>query len=306
MKQYKMASIPNPSIIKQPLRMLEIPLSKFSDEVIPYHQKVLEDHKTYIHKLIALNNVDQLSKEIKEKKRMVKQLRDLLYELDTLRTQVEDHDLDTFDTKTMQIRSSFLKLTKAYQDWEKTADKIINKSLPQPESPKDERYNPFEGAAPIQCKANMAELKLRQEQERLKKLEDAKMKAQDLHEIHRDLHILVKDQGEQVDEVQENVTQTEHNVYGGFKDIVKANKLNVVAYPATGAVVGTLIGGPVGLFLGMKVGGIAAIGCAVVGYASGKLLKKRKDIEINDAEHVINNENNENHTTVNENEKKDI
>lgn len=64
---------------------------------------------------MAINNVEQLSKELSEKKRVVKQLRDLLYELDTLRTQVEDNDLDSFDSKTMQLRTSILKLTKCYQ-----------------------------------------------------------------------------------------------------------------------------------------------------------------------------------------------
>lgn len=67
---------------------------------------------------MALNNTTQLVKEIKDKKRAVRQLRDLLYELDTLRTQVEDNDLDPFDTKTMPLRSSILKLTKAYQGTE--------------------------------------------------------------------------------------------------------------------------------------------------------------------------------------------
>jgi len=82
--------------------------------------------------------------------------------------------------------------------------------------------------------------------------------------------------------------------------------LKVVAYPATGAFVGTLLGGPIGFLAGFKVGGIAALGCAVAGYAGGKLLKRQKDLEVNEAEHVINNENNENHSAVNEIEKKDI
>lgn len=114
------------------------------------------------------NDTKQLQKEIKDKKRAIKQLRDLLYELDTLRTQVEDDDLDGFDIKTMPLRSNILKLTRGYQDLEVTVDKVIAKNEPPAEtySP-DERYNPFEGAQPIQIQADLDELRLEQEQARL-------------------------------------------------------------------------------------------------------------------------------------------
>lgn len=119
-------------------------------------------------------------KEIKDKKRLIKQLRDLLYELDTLRTQVEDNDLDAFDTRTMPLRTSILKLAKAYQgnnnlffaltiqlqfsDLEKVAQKVIH---PQPSpTSSEERINPFEGAAHIQIQANLDDLKFEEAQAR--------------------------------------------------------------------------------------------------------------------------------------------
>lgn len=51
-------------------------------------------------------------------------------------------------------------------------------------------------------------------------------------------------------------------------------RLKAVAYPVTGAFLGGVIGGPIGLVAGLKVGGIAAIGCAIAGYTGGKLLNK--------------------------------
>lgn len=44
----------------------------------------------------------------------------------------------------------------------------------------------------------------------------------------------------------------------------------------TGAIVGTCVGGPLGLIAGIKVGGLAALGCGVLGYVGGKFIKKRK------------------------------
>ena len=36
-------------------------------------------------------------------------------------------------------------------------------------------------------------------------------------------------------------------------------------YPLAGAVIGTCIGGPVGLLAGLKVGGLTALGCGILG-----------------------------------------
>lgn len=51
MRYYKMASVLNPTIIKQPLKVVEIPLNKFSEEVIPHHQKMFEQYKISVQKV---------------------------------------------------------------------------------------------------------------------------------------------------------------------------------------------------------------------------------------------------------------
>lgn len=61
-----------------------------------------------------MNNVDQLQREVRDKKRTIKQLRDLMYELDTLRTQVNDDDLDKFDTKTLSLRKILISIINGY------------------------------------------------------------------------------------------------------------------------------------------------------------------------------------------------
>lgn len=125
-----------PAIKKQPLKVLEVPLSKFSEEVIPHYQKTLEIHKPNIHKvrtnlcriiiaivliicalkkLIAACDVNELNREVRNKRKTIRQLKDLLYELDTLRAQVEDEDLDVFDTKTLSLRKQILGLVSEFQ-----------------------------------------------------------------------------------------------------------------------------------------------------------------------------------------------
>lgn len=77
--------------------------------------------------------------------------------------------------------------------------------------------------------------------------------------------------------------------------------MKAVAYPATGALLGGIIGGPIGLLAGAKIGGITAIGCATVGYIGAKFFKK-----VNDPDHITREElavEKENPTEL---EKKDI
>lgn len=53
-------------------------------------------------------------------------------------------------------------------------------------------------------------------------------------------------------------------------------RLRASVYPVTGAIVGTCVGGPLGLLAGLKVGGIVALGCGVMGFVGGNFLKKQK------------------------------
>lgn len=54
-------------------------------------------------------------------------------------------------------------------------------------------------------------------------------------------------------------------------------------YPITGALIGTCIGGPVGLLAGLKIGGLAALGGTVLGFAGGSGLKKWHQSVVNES-----------------------
>ncbi len=54
--------------------------------------------------------------------------------------------------------------------------------------------------------------------------------------------------------------------------------------PITGAVVGGLIAGPIGLLAGFKLAGVAAaVGGTFAGYQGGKIIKKKRDDKIDSA-----------------------
>lgn len=65
--------------------------------------------------------------------------------------------------------------------------------------------------------------------------------------------------------------------------MARAAKLRATMYPITGALIGTCIGGPVGLLAGLKIGGLVAIGGTVLGFASGQGLKKWQETVVNES-----------------------
>ncbi|KAG8038189.1 hypothetical protein G9C98_006514 [Cotesia typhae] len=83
------------------------------------------------------------------------------------------------------------------------------------------------------------------------------------------------DQKHHVNEVEDNVVESHENVVRGNKFLEKASKLKVATYPLAGALIGTCIGGPVGLIAGVKLGGLTALGCGILGFTGATILKKK-------------------------------
>lgn len=68
-----------------------------------------------------------------------------------------------------------------------------------------------------------------------------------------------------VDNMEDNIEETQINVNEGARYLRKASAYKVAAYPIAGAMLGTCIGGPIGLIAGLKIGGLAAVGCGILG-----------------------------------------
>lgn len=83
----------------------------------------------------------------------------------------------------------------------------------------------------------------------------------ELRRLFSDFYNLVKIQGEQVDSIENNIVNTTHRISEGQHNLNKAMKSLTFLVPATGCITGALIGGPLGLAIGGKLGGIT-IGCA--------------------------------------------
>ncbi|XP_003705674.1 syntaxin 17 [Megachile rotundata] len=267
-----MSSSPENIALKQPIRRLEIQINNFN-VAIPHHVGLLKRHKSNIEKYQAQHDWEKMYREHMNVSRIVKQLKELLYQMDTLRAQVLDSDIEQFDKLTGNARSSIMNAVKEYLELQlnlPTSPPDSPKSEDQPEShPLDSRY-----------------VQLQEEQQELER-QQACMHAWnslqgDIHQLHQlfvDFNKIVDDQKELVNSAEDGIEETHVNVKEGEKFLAKAARYKVAMYPVAGAVLGTCIGGPVGLIAGLKVGGLTALGCGILGFTGASLLKK-KEIEM--------------------------
>ncbi|XP_025162307.1 syntaxin-17 isoform X2 [Harpegnathos saltator] len=197
--------------IKQPIRRLEIQINNFN-VAIPHHVDLLQRYRSNIKKYQDQRDWERIQREHANVSRIIKQLKELLYQMDTLRAQVLDSDIEQFDKLTAKARTSIMDAIREYLDME------LNLWLSPPSSP---------------------------------------------------------DQKEMVVNTEKNVEETQVNVKKGSKFLEKALRYKAAAYPLAGAVLGTCIGGPIGLIAGLKIGGLTALGCGILGFTGGSLLKKK-------------------------------
>lgn len=135
----------------------------------------------------------------------------------------------------------------------------------------------FQLVSPIQSDFQSQEYSLKAREQCLAEFENLQREVEDLHLMFNQLSTEVHTQGEQIEVVTENVEETQVNVIEGERQLHKALKYKKAMYPVCGALIGTCVGGPIGFIAGLKAGGLAAIGCGILGFTGGTVLKKNEE-----------------------------
>ncbi|KAF7988397.1 hypothetical protein HCN44_000970 [Aphidius gifuensis] len=255
--------------MKQPIKRLEIPISKFNDVAIPHHLDLLRRHKNNIKKFQAARDWDKVQREQINASRLVKQLEQLLHEMDTLRGQVEHSDIEKFDQLTIKSRNSTISAIKEYLEIQFDPPKKIVKPTIEDEEeldPIDQRF--------LQLQDQDEDVK--RQEACLHAWESLQNDLQQLHQLFIDFNKIIYEQKEHVDRVENSVEGAQLNVQEGNKSLEQASRYKVAAYPLAAAFIGSCLGGPVGLLAGIKLGGLTAIACGLLGYTGGTLVKNKQ------------------------------
>nr|XP_003229958.2 PREDICTED: syntaxin-17 isoform X1 [Anolis carolinensis] len=277
------------------LRRLEPAIQKFIKVAIPTDLERLRKHQINIEKYQRCGLWDRLHQEHINAGRTVQQLRANVREMETLCLRVRKEDMMTLqrminpvkDQASSAIREFLHLHSESAEELKKQfreADGSLSPSLTRSTTVGAETfYNTAdEGSSEnlIQMFSPLPEIP--QDQNAAESWETLEEDLIELGNLVTDFSLLVNAQQEKVDRIEDNVNAAVANVEEGNKSLSKAAKYKLAALPVAGAVLGGMVGGPIGLLAGFKIAGVAAaIGGGVLGFTGGKLIqrKKRKGIE---------------------------
>lgn len=108
----------------------------------------------------------------------------------------------------------------------------------------------------------------------LREFENLQSECEQISQLYQNVNVLVVEQAPMVNAIAENVEVAEIQVSEGTRHLQQALSYKKTIYPLLGGFIGACVLGPVGLVVGLKAGGAAALGGGLCGYAGGKFLKK--------------------------------
>lgn len=152
-------------------------------------------------------------------------------------------------------------------------------------TPKQNSYEENSGLDPaleitipqIQANFQLSEHQLQTREACLHEFENLQREIGDLHTMFYELNEHVVVQAETVDVVAENVDVAQVQVVHAEQHLRQALRYKKAMYPLCGALLGTCVGGPIGFLAGLKVGGLAAVGCGILGFTGGSVIKNKEE-----------------------------
>uniref|UniRef100_A0A9J7Z5W9 Syntaxin 17 n=1 Tax=Cyprinus carpio carpio TaxID=630221 RepID=A0A9J7Z5W9_CYPCA len=286
---------------KLPLRRLEPPIQKFIKVAIPTDLERLHQHQHNIEKFQRNGQWDKLHQEHINSSRTV-QLRSNLREMEKLCGRVCSADAEDLEKLVQPIRE---RASAAIQEFLRIHSDAINR----PDVPTISTHETIStlhsmcdgdtglpGSPVTQTQLLMPEITPEQNA-----AESWDSLAEDLLELNglvNEFSTLVHAQQEKIDSIEANVSIAAANVEEGTQSLGKAARSKLAVLPMAGAVVGGVLGGPLGLLAGFKVAGVAAaVGGGLLGFAGGNLIQRKKKERIDlQLQHLKSNNNSKNDT----------
>ncbi|XP_056376124.1 syntaxin-17 isoform X2 [Hyla sarda] len=239
---------------KVPYRRLEAAAQKFAKVVIPTDLERLRNHQINMEKQLRANMQDMEMLFVKVRKEDIQALTKVLQP-------VKDMALASINT--------FLEIhMKSVEDLREEVPSDVPSNLAAKESSCESNFK-------IQTDVQLVEIQNENASDSWNALEKDLL---DLNEIINEFSHVVHTQQDKIDSIEDHVNTAAVNVEEGTKNLGKALKYKLSLLPAAGALLGGIVGGPIGLMAGFKVAGIAtAIGGGLLGFTGGKVLQRKKE-----------------------------
>uniref|UniRef100_A0A6J0VDV1 Syntaxin-17 n=1 Tax=Pogona vitticeps TaxID=103695 RepID=A0A6J0VDV1_9SAUR len=273
------------------LRRLEPAIQKFIKVAIPTDLERLRKHQINIEKYQRCRLWGRLDEEHINAGRTVQQLRANIREMEKLCSRVRKEDIQALQRMIDPVKEQASLAVKEFLQLHSESAEELKKQFGETEGPltrsttvgAETFYHPGDDVPSPHFTQMLSPLpEIPQDQNAAESWEVLEEDLIELSHLVTDFSLLVNAQQEKVDRIEDNVNSAVANVEEGTKSLSKAARYKLAALPVAGALIGGVVGGPIGLLAGFKVAGLAAaLGGGVLGFTGGKLIqrKKRKMIE---------------------------
>lgn len=268
---------------KYPIRRLEPSIQKFL-KVINIDLGRLHQHKLNIEKYNRLHDWASLNGENINATRTVQQIKANLQEIEKVRHQVLEEDLNAFDNKINDMREKAIESVLEFTTIG-AAEGSSTLAGPSADISPDTETSPMlpgQGHR-LQGRRTMSESAtqfLVQDMPENKNVEESwenlQESLEDLNTMIREFATVVSCQQDKIDKIEDNIDQAHADVQQGTFHLGKASTYKAAIFPVAGAILGTALGGPVGLAVGIKVGALAAAAGGTAGLVGGNILRKKQ------------------------------
>ncbi|KAK1173506.1 syntaxin-17 [Acipenser oxyrinchus oxyrinchus] len=282
-------------VVKLPLRRLELPIHKFVKVAIPIDLERLKKHQINIEKYQRCRQWDKLHQEHIHASRTVQQLRANIREMEKLCQRVRGEDTLALDKIILPIRQQASTAAVEFlRQHSESAEELncqynaaanqhsnLTRSLTDQGNLYSGSSAPEEGGSQAMVQMLLPFPEIPKDQNAAESWETLEEDLIELNGLVNEFSEVVHSQQEKIDSIEDNVNSAAANVQEGTKNLGKAAKYKLAVLPVAGALIGGVVGGPIGLLAGFKVAGVAAaVSGGLLGYAGGNLLQKNRKTRI--------------------------
>ncbi|XP_038049189.1 syntaxin-17-like [Patiria miniata] len=291
----------------QPLKRVEPSIQKFTKIVIPTDLERLRQHKVNIEKFQRQKNWEKLTTEQVNARQTVQQLKANIREMEKTRSLIIEPDLPAFDSRVSPIKEEAIHAIVQFIEMNDIDKLPLGEAHPSHSGPEvgsglrkrhiessedfevigtEDEVNSVSEESEQTKEAESAQLMMQQQaqqqallqsKESMESWENLQNDLMSLNSVVHQFATHVRAQGETVDNIADNIDKAEESVTAGRKYLIKASTIKAAVLPVGGAIIGGCLGGPIGLYAGLKIGTVAALGGSALGFVGGRFLKKRKD-----------------------------
>ncbi|XP_034104701.1 syntaxin-17 [Drosophila albomicans] len=265
---------------KLPLKQAELSVQRFQDMAVPHHLGLLQNHRSNIEKSLALGDWQKIKKEELNAMRVIKQIKNLLLEMDTLREKLRDEDKPRFDELMKPGKTKAFEGMKTFAELQlKSPTSTLGSQYDEDQAVQIDNVPALQRTLPqLQANFQLEEHQLAQREACLEQMQRLQNEIYDLHGAFHVMRQMTHEQAASVQSIADNAEEALENVQEGERQLRTALTYKKAMYPVVGALLGTCVGGPIGMVAGIKAGGLAAVGCGILGFTGGSVLKSNPNV----------------------------